>query len=152
MAANTVEDVIHALPTFINVAVQYLRPKQTAYIRETLQGVVREVVNADDLDLESDPCIVGLLRERFDKLCSKFLTIDLSDSSRSGRDASWYYRKSGQRRPLPPSSSRSGHSCRVHSPYVQFVYILYHSLTPRDQTSKSSSGGQRNLSVPSRLH
>ena len=57
-AAKTVNDVIHAHPTFINVAVKYLRPKQTAYIQSTLQGVIREVINADDLNLETDPCLV----------------------------------------------------------------------------------------------
>ncbi|OJT08011.1 Ras GTPase-activating-like protein rng2 [Trametes pubescens] len=56
-AANSVEDIIRSHPSFINVAVHYLRPKQTPFIRETLQGVVREVINADDLDLETDPCV-----------------------------------------------------------------------------------------------
>ena len=60
--ANSVEDIIHGHPTFINVAVHYLRPKQTAYIREALQGVIREVVKADDLDLETDPTVVSKLR------------------------------------------------------------------------------------------
>ncbi len=58
-AANSVEDIIRSHPSFINVAVHYLRPKQTPFIRETLQGVVREVINADDLDLETDPCVVS---------------------------------------------------------------------------------------------
>lgn len=40
---------------FINVAVHYLRPKQTAYIRETLQAVIRGVIESEDLDLETDP-------------------------------------------------------------------------------------------------
>lgn len=60
-AANSVEDIIRSHPSFINVAVHYLRPKQTPFIRETLQGVVREVINADDLDLETDPCVVSWL-------------------------------------------------------------------------------------------
>ena len=58
-AANSVDDIIHGHPTFINVAVHYLRPKQTAYIRDALQGVIREVVKADDLDLETDPTVVS---------------------------------------------------------------------------------------------
>lgn len=58
-AANSVEDIIRSHPSFINVAVHYLRPKQTPFIRETLQGVVREVIKADDLDLETDPCVVS---------------------------------------------------------------------------------------------
>ncbi|KAI0774141.1 hypothetical protein C8Q74DRAFT_1200411 [Fomes fomentarius] len=69
-AANTVDDVIRAHPTFINVAVHYLRPKQTAYIRDALQGVIREVVNADDLDLETDPCIIYRVRRDLEEMRS----------------------------------------------------------------------------------
>lgn len=43
---------------YINIAVQYLRPKQVTYVRDTLQAIVRELVEAADLDLESDPSIV----------------------------------------------------------------------------------------------
>ncbi|KAI0751641.1 hypothetical protein C8Q80DRAFT_1310107 [Daedaleopsis nitida] len=62
-ATNTVQDVTHAHPSFINVAVHYLRPKQTAYLRDTLKGVIREVINADDLDLETDPCVIYRIRK-----------------------------------------------------------------------------------------
>ncbi|KAM5540380.1 hypothetical protein V8D89_005838 [Ganoderma adspersum] len=62
-AANSVDDIIHGHPTFINVAVHYLRPKQTAYIRDALQGVIREVVKADDLDLETDPTVIYRIRK-----------------------------------------------------------------------------------------
>ena len=58
--ASSVQEVARTHPTFINIAVQYLRPKQTAYIRETLQGVIREVINSEDLDLETDPCVVRI--------------------------------------------------------------------------------------------
>lgn len=57
-SAQTVDDVIRGHPMYINIAVQYLRPKQVTYIRETLQTIVRELVEAIDLDLESDPSIV----------------------------------------------------------------------------------------------
>lgn len=43
---------------YINVAVQYIRPKQSFYIRESLRRLILEVVEADDLDLEADPSIV----------------------------------------------------------------------------------------------
>ncbi|KAI0775938.1 hypothetical protein BD413DRAFT_469824 [Trametes elegans] len=69
-AANTVEDIIRAHPSFINVAVHYLRPKQTAYIRETLQGVIREAVNAEDLDLETDPCVIYRVRTDLEEMRS----------------------------------------------------------------------------------
>ncbi|EJF61117.1 hypothetical protein DICSQDRAFT_60830 [Dichomitus squalens LYAD-421 SS1] len=67
-AANSVDDIIHGHPTFINVAVHYLRPKQTTYIRDTLQGVIREVVNADDLDLETDPSVIYRLRRDIEEM------------------------------------------------------------------------------------
>ena len=40
---------------YINISVQYLRPKQVPYVRDTLQAIVRELVEASDLDLESEP-------------------------------------------------------------------------------------------------
>ncbi|OBZ70404.1 Ras GTPase-activating-like protein rng2 [Grifola frondosa] len=64
LAASTVQEIAHAHPTFMNVAVQYLRPKLTAYIRDALQGVIREVIDSDDLDLETDPCVI--YRRRID--------------------------------------------------------------------------------------
>lgn len=45
---------------YINIAVQYLRPKQVTYVRDTLQAIVRELVEAADLDLESDPSKVRI--------------------------------------------------------------------------------------------
>lgn len=43
---------------YLSIVVQYLRPRQVAYVRETLQPIVRELIEAVDLDLESDPSIV----------------------------------------------------------------------------------------------
>ncbi|KAF9221951.1 ras GTPase-activating protein [Gyrodon lividus] len=62
--AQTIEDVIHGHPMYISIAVQYLRPKQVTYVRETLQAIVRELIEAVDLDLESDPSIIH--RSRID--------------------------------------------------------------------------------------
>ncbi|KZT72473.1 ras GTPase-activating protein [Daedalea quercina L-15889] len=53
--ATSIQDIINGHPVFLNIAVLYIRPKQSAYIRETLQGVIRGVIGADDLDLETDP-------------------------------------------------------------------------------------------------
>lgn len=47
---------------YINIAVQYVRPRQVTYIRDTLQGIIRELMEAVDLDLESDPTVVRLSR------------------------------------------------------------------------------------------
>ena len=54
------QEVARTHPTFINVAVHYVRSKQTAYIKETLQDAIREVISSEDLDLETDPCVVCL--------------------------------------------------------------------------------------------
>ena len=43
---------------YINVAVHYVRPKQVPYVRETLQAIIREVVQLDDLNLEANPSLV----------------------------------------------------------------------------------------------
>ena len=63
--SQTVEQVTKAHPAYINIAVQYLRPKQTAYIREALQGVVRGVIDSEDLDLETDPRVVSDMSAAF---------------------------------------------------------------------------------------
>jgi Ras GTPase-activating-like protein IQGAP2/3 len=44
---------------YLNIAVQYIRPKQIFYIRETLQKIILDIVGSDDLDLEVDPTIVS---------------------------------------------------------------------------------------------
>jgi Ras GTPase-activating-like protein IQGAP2/3 len=54
-SAKTLADVIHGHPVYINIALHYIRPKQTVHIRETLQPLIRDVVATDDLDLEVDP-------------------------------------------------------------------------------------------------
>jgi Ras GTPase-activating-like protein IQGAP2/3 len=42
---------------FINVALQYIR-EHSVYIRETLQSIIREVIDTEDLDLECNPQII----------------------------------------------------------------------------------------------
>jgi Ras GTPase-activating-like protein IQGAP2/3 len=51
--AKSIDDVIRGHPMYLHVAVHYIRPKQTTHVREALQTLVREVINADDLDLEN---------------------------------------------------------------------------------------------------
>jgi Ras GTPase-activating-like protein IQGAP2/3 len=53
--AKTLSDVIHGHPVYINIALHYIRPKQTVHVRETLQPLIRDVISAEDLDLEADP-------------------------------------------------------------------------------------------------
>lgn len=52
-------DIVHDHPMYINIAVHFVRPKQVAYIRETLQAIIREAVHSQDLDLEVDPSLVS---------------------------------------------------------------------------------------------
>ncbi|TCD70814.1 hypothetical protein EIP91_001504 [Steccherinum ochraceum] len=58
MNAPSLEAITRGHPSFINIVVHYLRPKQTAYVRETLQTVIREVVESEELDLEVDPSVI----------------------------------------------------------------------------------------------
>ncbi|CAG7849424.1 Ras GTPase-activating-like protein IQGAP1 [Serendipita indica DSM 11827] len=58
MAADDIVQVAMSHPMYINVAFSYVRPKQVTYLRETLQGVIRVIVEQDDLDLETDPVVI----------------------------------------------------------------------------------------------
>ena len=51
----------HAM--YIDVAVHYVRSKQLAYVKEALQVAIVEVVQQDDLDLESDPVVVCSIKK-----------------------------------------------------------------------------------------
>lgn len=69
-SAQSVEDVIHGHPMYMSIAVQYLRPKQVPYVRETLQPIIRELIEAVDLDLESDPSIIHRSRVAIEEMRS----------------------------------------------------------------------------------
>ncbi|THH32726.1 hypothetical protein EUX98_g1475 [Antrodiella citrinella] len=58
MNATSTQVIARGHPSFINMVVQYLRPKQSAYVRDTLQAVIREVVESEELDLEADPSVI----------------------------------------------------------------------------------------------
>lgn len=45
---------------YINIAFPYLRPKQATYARETLQAIIKDVIESDDLDLEVNPRTVSV--------------------------------------------------------------------------------------------
>ncbi|TDL29206.1 hypothetical protein BD410DRAFT_735994 [Rickenella mellea] len=57
-AARTMSDLIQGSAMYVNVAILYARPKQVAYVRDALQTVIREVIHQEDLDLETDPCVI----------------------------------------------------------------------------------------------
>lgn len=58
-AAQSIQDVILGHPMYLSVAIQYIKTKQIAYIRDTLKSVIAEVTTMEDLDLETDPVAVG---------------------------------------------------------------------------------------------
>ncbi|KIK30671.1 hypothetical protein PISMIDRAFT_86433 [Pisolithus microcarpus 441] len=70
VSAQSMEDVIHGHPMYMSIAVQYLRPKQVPYVRETLQPIIRELIEAVDLDLESDPSIIHRSRVAIEEMRS----------------------------------------------------------------------------------
>ncbi|KAG0709616.1 hypothetical protein DFH29DRAFT_884999 [Suillus ampliporus] len=70
LAAPSISDVVRGHPMYINIAVQYVRPRQVTYIRETLQGIIRELMEAVDLDLESDPTVIHRSRINVEEMRS----------------------------------------------------------------------------------
>lgn len=62
MAAESIEQVSKGHPMYINVAFNYVRPKQVTFVKEALQGVIRSITDQDDLDLETDPVAVSIRR------------------------------------------------------------------------------------------
>ncbi|TFY81447.1 hypothetical protein EWM64_g2563 [Hericium alpestre] len=61
-AATSIEGLVREHPMYISIALHYMRPKQTTHVRETLQPIVREIVDSDDLDLEADPTLIHRAR------------------------------------------------------------------------------------------
>ncbi|THH02790.1 hypothetical protein EW026_g172 [Hermanssonia centrifuga] len=64
LTAGSIQEVTNAHPMFITIAVKYVRPKQTVYVREALQAVINELKDGKDISLESDP--VAIYRARID--------------------------------------------------------------------------------------
>ncbi|EJD01008.1 uncharacterized protein FOMMEDRAFT_21471 [Fomitiporia mediterranea MF3/22] len=68
------ESAIPEIPMFLSIGLQYSRPKQVTYVRDTLQpliwAVVDGVVNDDKLDLETDPCIIYRSRINIEEMRS----------------------------------------------------------------------------------
>ncbi|KDQ17311.1 hypothetical protein BOTBODRAFT_172359 [Botryobasidium botryosum FD-172 SS1] len=57
-AATTVDEMMQEKRTYLNVAVHYVRPKQVAFVRDILQVAIKEVIEQEDLDLETDPVVI----------------------------------------------------------------------------------------------
>ena len=56
---RSIEEANTGHPMFMNIAVQYLRPKLTVYAKETLQSVILDLIAEKDLNLEIDPIAVS---------------------------------------------------------------------------------------------
>ncbi|KAG9120291.1 hypothetical protein FRC07_004278, partial [Ceratobasidium sp. 392] len=56
--AQHTQDVILGHPMYLAIAVHYIKPKQIAYIRDTLKPIILEVISMDELDLETDPVAI----------------------------------------------------------------------------------------------
>jgi Ras GTPase-activating-like protein IQGAP2/3 len=56
--APSVTEVMSATPMYLGVVVHYVRPRQVTYVRETLQIIIKDLVQMDELDLETDPLVV----------------------------------------------------------------------------------------------
>ena len=57
------EVAMQDVPLYLSIALQHGRTKQVTYVRETLQPLIRAViegVESEALDLETDPCIVSV--------------------------------------------------------------------------------------------
>ncbi|KAJ8086612.1 iqgap- protein [Marasmius tenuissimus] len=61
-SAPSINQVIHGHPLYINIAVQYVRPKQITYAKEAFQAIIRRVIEDSELDLEVDPTVIHKVR------------------------------------------------------------------------------------------
>ncbi|KAF8175380.1 hypothetical protein BJ912DRAFT_988665 [Pholiota molesta] len=66
----TIDAVLSGHPMYLNIAVHYVRPRQVTYVRDALQSTIRELVNADDLDLEADPSVIHKARIEVEEMRS----------------------------------------------------------------------------------
>lgn len=88
---------------YINIALHYIRPKQTVHVREALQPLIRDVIATEDLDLEVDPKQVAVSRfPRFLELTRTFS--DIPHSYRPRGNARWESNFKVKRHQLQPSS------------------------------------------------
>ncbi|KAF8913880.1 hypothetical protein CPB84DRAFT_1699194 [Gymnopilus junonius] len=60
--ASSLDAVVSGLPMYMNIAAQYVRPRQGIYVRDAFRIVIRELIEADDLDLEADPSAIHRAR------------------------------------------------------------------------------------------
>ncbi|KAJ8482250.1 hypothetical protein ONZ45_g15020 [Pleurotus djamor] len=69
-SATAIDDIINGHPTYINIALHYMRSKHAVYVRDALKTVIQDVIQTDDLDLEADPSIIHRTRVELEELRS----------------------------------------------------------------------------------
>ena len=75
--ATSLVDIINGHPMYLNIAVQYFRPKQSTYARDAFQRIIRDLVDADDLDLETDAVVVCYSIASITRPLTKFLLLQI---------------------------------------------------------------------------
>lgn len=58
--ASSIPAVMKSHPMYESVVVHYVRPRQVTYVREAFQLVIQDMLDQEDLDLETDPLKVCL--------------------------------------------------------------------------------------------
>lgn len=116
--ALTMRDLFNGQPMHINVAVQYVKPKQVPYVKETLQALVRTVIDEPDLDLETNP--VNVSGASF-YLWFQLILSDLSCSCQPGGNAVRSHQLEAQRYTVPRGGHRPGNTNRVYSTSVPYM-------------------------------
>lgn len=66
--ATSVEDVLNGHPMYLSIADHYLRPKRATFVRDAFQSILKEIINADELDLEVDPSVINRNRIELDEM------------------------------------------------------------------------------------
>ncbi|KAF9534346.1 IQ domain-containing protein-containing RasGAP [Crepidotus variabilis] len=68
--ASSLDSIIFGHPLYLNIAVQYVRPRKATYVKDALQGIIRELIETDDLDIESDPSKIHRARVEVEEMRS----------------------------------------------------------------------------------
>jgi Ras GTPase-activating-like protein IQGAP2/3 len=54
-----VSAIANCHPFYEGVVVHYVRPRQVTYVKDVLQVVIQDMLEQEDLDLETDPLLVS---------------------------------------------------------------------------------------------
>ncbi|KAF9568918.1 hypothetical protein CPC08DRAFT_790400 [Agrocybe pediades] len=68
--AASLNAIVSNHPMYINIAVQYFRSRHVTYVRDAFQGIIKELIDADDLDLEADPSVIHRSRIEVEEMRS----------------------------------------------------------------------------------